>query len=25
VAEFSFEKYQDVKNKADYCNNFIFE
>lgn len=25
VAEFTFEKYQDIKNKADYCNNFIFE
>jgi FkbM family methyltransferase len=23
--QFSFEKFQDINNKKDYCNNFIFE
>lgn len=25
IAEFNFEKHQDVSNKRNYCNNFIFE
>ena len=25
IAEFSFEKYQNVDDKKSYCNNFIFE
>ena len=25
IAEFSFEKYQNVDDKKNYCNNFIFE
>lgn len=25
LSEFSFEKHQDISNKANYCNNFTFE
>lgn len=25
LQQFSFSKYQDVNNAADYCNNFVFE
>jgi FkbM family methyltransferase len=25
LSSFTFEKYQDLDNKKDYCNNFIFE
>ena len=25
TSQFTFEKFQDIKNKKEYCNNFIFE